>query len=60
VRVEDAIEEVGIDDITEQQGGVTHANVARVVVGVESPPSIGCGWGGRTLSGGLGPQGQWW
>jgi hypothetical protein len=59
VGVEDVIEEGGGDDITEQQGGVACPKVARVVVGVGSPPSIGCGWEGRTLSGGLGMQGRW-
>jgi hypothetical protein len=39
--VEDVIEEVGDDNITEQQGGVARANVVRVVVGIGSPPSIG-------------------
>ncbi len=59
MRVEDVVKEVRGDDITEQQGGVARANVARVVVGVGSPPSIGCGWEGRILSGGLGVQGRW-
>jgi hypothetical protein len=59
VGVEDVVKEVGGDDITEQQGGVACANVAKVVVGVGSPPSIGCGWEGRTLSGGLGTQRRW-
>ncbi len=58
--VEDVIDEVRGDDITEQQDGVTRANVVRIVVGIGSPPpSIGCGWEGRTLSGGLGAQGRW-
>jgi hypothetical protein len=43
VGVEDVVEEVGGDDSTERQGGVARANVARVVVGIGSPPSIGCG-----------------
>jgi hypothetical protein len=59
VRVEDVVKEVGGDDITERQGGAACANVARVLFGVGSPPSIGCGWEGRTSSGGLGAQGQW-
>jgi hypothetical protein len=59
VRVEDVLKEVRGDNITEQQGGVACANVARVIVGVGSPPSVGCGWEGRTLSGGLGMRGQW-
>ncbi len=41
--VEDVVEEVGGDNITEQQSGVTRANVARVVVGVGSPPALGVG-----------------
>jgi hypothetical protein len=59
VGVEDVVKEVGGDDITERQGGVARANVARVVVGVGSPPSIGCGLEGRTSSGGLVMQGRW-
>ena len=39
--VEDVIEEVGVDDTTEQQGVVACTNVIRVLVGVGSPPSIG-------------------
>ncbi len=39
--VEDVVEEVGGDNITEQQGGVARTNVVRVVVGVGSPPRVG-------------------
>ncbi len=55
--VGDVVKKVGGDDTNEQQGEVARANVVRVLVGVESPPSIGCGWESRTLSGGLGAQG---
>ncbi len=57
--VGDVVEKVGGDDTTEQQGEVARANVVRVLVGVGSPPSVGCGWEGRTSSGGLGVQGRW-
>ena len=57
--VQDVVKKVGGDDTTEQQGEVARANVVRVLVGVGSPPSIGCGWEGRTSSGGLGVQGRW-
>jgi hypothetical protein len=57
--VEDVVRQVRDDNTTEQQGEVAPASVVRVLVGVESPPSIGCGWGGKTLSGGLGAQGLW-
>ncbi len=40
VGVEDVVEEVGGDDITEQHGGAACTNLARVVVGVGSPPSV--------------------
>ncbi len=58
-RVGDVVEKVGGDDTTEQQGEVARTNVVRVLVGIGSPPSIGCGWEGRTSSGGLGVQGRW-
>ncbi len=53
MRVEDVVEEVGGDDITEQQGGVARANVARVVVGVGSPSALDVG--GR-----VGPRQEDW
>ncbi len=52
--VGNVVEKVRGENITEQQGEVARANVVRVLVGVRSPPSIGCGWEGKTLSGGLG------
>jgi hypothetical protein len=57
--VGDVVKKVGGDDTTEQQGEVARANVVRVLVGVGSPPSVGCGWEGRTLSGRLDAQGWW-
>ncbi len=39
--VEDVFEEIGGDNITEQQGWVACTNVVKVIVGVGSPPSIG-------------------
>ncbi len=41
--VEDVVEEVRGDDITERQGGVARTNVVRVVFGVGSPPALGLG-----------------
>ena len=58
--VGDVIEKVRGDNTTEQQGEVARTNVVRVLVGIGSPPSIGCGWEGRISSGGLGAQGRWW
>jgi hypothetical protein len=58
-RLGDVVEKVEGDDTTEQQGEVARANMVRVLVGVGSPPSVGCGWEGRTLSGGLGTRGRW-
>ena len=57
--VGDVVEKVGGDDTTEQHGEVACANMVRVLVGVGSPPSVGCGWEGKTSSGGLGTQGRW-
>ncbi len=48
------VEAVVGDNITKQQDEVACANMVCFVVGGESPDSIGGGWEGGTLTGGLG------